>query len=459
MESLCSSIDDTGAGIVSEALFESSLQEDLPQPFPLSALIPPSSPPQHEFIGDASQRSGSMSSLLSLRSLVKELSNNGQPTRAAMHHPSRTSSFSSVSSKTSSMPMTKLLIDKAYAMAFDSLSSMEFRESEIFKILRSLKYQKIVEPAQKFDSIDRRNKILLPFRNPHALAATLTNYVRNHIIVEGQHFSVSEKKALLAVRNLTNLVRGDFASVRKFLLQRLRSRPSHLTHNEVKDFLQSLQLPSDKFDLRDGNELLSIDGKCLADTFQVASVLQYRFLVYQNMLRIIDAWWDQGRRPEDQWDEDLPAEPAAFPADFSEGMQVKVCDATTLLAAWLPYNRGLGWGSPLESLTSLSESIGGAEGVLVIPQSRSTHAGCQLVFFGSNQMMLQRLKSFSALPVIGETVYIPTTCLRRLIRTETVGLTSEEAKIGAKVRLPSREILLRSIDHFEWWDRPPLRVL
>lgn len=469
MESPSLSIIDNAlpSGAVSETLLKSSLKEDLFSEYDARSL-PLSAPQSHpgnrisEFsVGGTSQRSGSMSSLLSLRSRVKELSSNGQQSKAAMPPPSRSSSFSSVSSKTSSMlpQVSKLLIDKAFSMAFDSLSSMELRESEIFKILRSLKYQKIVESAQNIDLIERGTKILLPFRNPHALAATLTNYVRNRVLEEGRHFCVSEKKALLAVRNLTNLVKGDFSSVRKFVLQRLSMRPRQMEGNDVTDFVQLLQMPSDKFNLHDGKELLSIDGKCVADRFQVASVLQYRFLVYQNMLNILDAWWDQGRRPEDHWDEDLPVMPAPSDSDFSEGSRVKVCDAATLLASWIPFNRGFGWGSSLESLTSLSESIGGAEGIIVIPHSRSTFAGCQLISFESSDYgILPRIRAVTGLPLVGEKVYIPTECLSRVIETQTLGISTEEARIGAKVRLPSKEVLLRSMDHFEWWDRPPLKV-
>lgn len=413
-------------------------------------------------VGDSIQRAGPFSSLLS----------NRLPGRAASTHgpkglPSRSHSFSTVSSKDSidTPKDSKLLVDKAFSIAFDSLSSMELREIEIFKILRSLKYENITSSQHNFDSLERGNKILLPFRNPHALAAALTNYVRGHILNDGGRFSISEKKALIAVKQITNLVKGESMLARKFILRRSLTRPMQWGREDVAEFIRILQLPEEKFDFLDGKEFLRLDGKSLADKFQIPSILQYRFLIYQNMLSLIEAWWDQGKRPGDSCVEGLVSSNSQ--KDLIEGMLVEVSDSSTLLASWIPYNRGFGWDAPLQSLTLLSDCIGGARGIIANPdvsQSTPTYTGCRLVSFSEtyseevNQNIISRMQSFSGPPAIGLMVYIPKSCIRPVVESTLHGIRREDACVGKKIRLTTREVLLRSMDQFEWWDRPPVKV-
>lgn len=375
--------------------------------------------------------------------------------------------MSSLSSKgsTSSKKNTKTIYDTAYSIAFDSLTSILLYDYEMKKVLEALKFPE-AELLQQATSLDRGKLTLLPVRSPHALAAILTKYVRNLRTMHGQSaaFSLSEKKALLAVKHLTLLLKGDAKSIKKSVLAHCATRPAQWDRSAVKQLLTTMQMPADKFDIYDGREFLAIDATRISDKYGMPSVLQYRFSIIQSTLALLDAWWEQGRRPADKVEDNeeelgLPSSLRESVVQFSEGELVDVAEAVALLMEWIPLNRGFGWGMSLDNLTVLAEKIGNTTATIAsFVHTPLAFTGCRLVSFVNNPAVADHLASVPGLPVTEALVFVPLVCLKKSTRVSRIGLQPEEAAVGVSVKMPSVEILFRCFETTDWWDRPPDKV-
>jgi hypothetical protein len=341
----------------------------------------------------------------------------------------------------------------------------------MLKVLKSLKYDEHIPPDSPINQLDRGRKTSLPIRSPHAIAAVLSQYVRSlsSSQVKSYSFTMSEKKALLAVKHLTALVKGDSDTIRKLVLKYSSTKPSKWTNDEVTALLSALGVPTDKLNVSNGLELLNIDTKTMAETYAIPSILQFRFSLYQNTLVLLESWWNQGRRPKDVCEEEPYASQSQQQSNLKEGMLVEISDAASLLSAYIPLNRGYGWGMSLDALTALAEHVGGALAVVTPHRdSRLGFAACRLVSFSSydfhqkrleNQTVATYLSAVTSLPADGDNLFVPTSCIKKpSANAVQLGLTADDIALGNLVKLPSAEVLQRAFEEFEWWDRPPSKV-
>ena len=327
-----------------------------------------------------------------------------------------------ISSTNSDNPTpNKLVIDEALEAAMRAeCSIIKVNIKEVKMILDALGYE-ITKDIQnenvEFSSHNHASICELPMLNAPTLAATLSVFAKdNKLVFDSKHFQISESKAIIAVRHLTNLVQGPWSKIRSILLQLTKYeenlnddnfsglrkiKPSQWNNKYTNIYLRSLQLVSrndaSSIDINnsviDGEELLTISRPMLKDIYGIIpSILQHRFCLYQHVLKLLNSWWNKGIRPDDTYAEFKMADSTkkninskskdykwgVFEGIFALGddispldglvlsnrVDVYVAPFSDLMQAWVPLNRGYGWNIPFEQLNMLGNVIGDSCGYI-----------------------------------------------------------------------------------------------
>lgn len=324
-----------------------------------------------------------------------------------------------------SIAQSKLVIDEALEAAMRAeCSVIKLNVKEVAMILDALGYEITAglenEVARENDGFSTRNHAPiceLPMLNAPSLAATLSAFAKeNKLVFDSKHFQISESKANIAVRHLSNLVQGPWSKIRSILLQLTKYeesvnhdnvsglrkvKPSQWSSKYTNIFLRSLQLVSKNdgtsVDINssaiDGEELLTVNRSMLKDVYGIVpSILQHRFCVYQHVLKLLNSWWSKGIRPDDvhvaskagastkssvsvkdkdyKWGvfegvfalgDDIPS---VNGVELGNKVDVYVAPFSNLMQSWVPLNRAYGWNIPFEQLNLLGNVVGDSCGYI-----------------------------------------------------------------------------------------------
>jgi len=233
--------------------------------------------------------------------------------------------------------------------------------------------------------------------------------------------------------------------------------------------------------------------------------------VYQHVARLIEQKWDQGSRPSDlagpfnsqqgvigeegnnkaknagtvrasKGGDRLEQSQPSAPTDcMREGTMVVIAPADMLLCAWIPVCRAYGWGISLEKLASLSALLARVKGRIIAKPYAATinvNSGEELKWVSladdcGSPMALDALRDMQGRDfVAGRAILLPTSCLTSCTTTSrstgmpaTVpstplsSLKVENISIGMTVRVAPLQLLTRTCERFDWWDRPTQKVL
>ena len=351
------------------------------------------------------------------------------------------------------------------------------------------------------------------------LAQSLTTYARSYGLFKSADTCVSEVKAGLAAKHLTKLVEGPWKKARGVILSACEAkdgagRPSRWDEVTLRKVLHVAQLPEDALSGFDGRDFLGLSAVEIEDKFgKIPSVLRSRLQIYQHMARLIEHRWDQGTRPSDLASATGAAQDAvgeeegeAYKGKASGGVRaskggervdashqslqveglrdgtlVVVAPADMLLCAWIPVCRAYGWGISLEKLASLSALLARLKGRIVAKPYGATInvSSCEELKWVSfsedcgSSMTLEALRDMQGRDFVsGRAVLLPTSCLTACassVRSKAMqssapvtplsSLNMESIAIGMPVKVASLQVLTRTCERFDWWDRPTQKVL
>ncbi len=315
----------------------------------------------------------------------------------------------------------KLVIDEALEAAMRAeCSVIKLNIKEVTMILDALGYEITTDIQNENNEFSSHNHALiceLPMLNAPSLAATLSAFAKeNKLVFDNKHFQISESKAIIAVRHLTNLVQGPWSKIRSILLQLTKYeenlnddnfsglrkiKPSQWNSKYTNIYLRSLQIVNrigdNSIDINnsviDGEELLTITRPMLRDIYGIIpSILQHRFCLYQHVLKLLNSWWNKGIRPDDTYIASKMADstknsistkskdykwgvfegifalgddiPSLNGLELSNRVDVYVAPFSDLMQAWVPLNRGYGWNIPFEQLNMLGNVVGDSCGYI-----------------------------------------------------------------------------------------------
>jgi hypothetical protein len=157
--------------------------------------------------------------------------------------------------------------------------------------------------------LNKESMVHLPMLSPAPLAAVLTKFISDHKLCRAalsSSFSVSKENAEICMNNLRTLVEGNWLKARFMILVVCNrtdpgsGRPENWLCKWVQRLVKILQLPGNLFQTCNGHDFLNYSKESLSTT-EVPSLLQYRLLIYQHTLRLVEQWWDRGFRPNDHY--------------------------------------------------------------------------------------------------------------------------------------------------------------
>jgi hypothetical protein len=254
------------------------------------------------------------------------------------HNLNRPSSFSNKKGYPSPPPTQHLVVDEAFSVAFqDQGLSVRFKPKEVVLLLDALDCDVPVAVLQSVDTLGASvPSVELPVLHAGPMASVLTTYVRNYGLVrDARSFTLPEEQAKVAVGRICGLISGlwskdfptqssssssgdsaDTETIRAQLLLNCdgslgkSARPVYWSERQVCSVMGCcMRLDSGSGHeggrqqmqgIGSGEDLLAFDlGRLEAVLGVSQSLLQTRFAVYQQVLQLLDKWWELGHRPGD----------------------------------------------------------------------------------------------------------------------------------------------------------------
>jgi hypothetical protein len=400
------------------------------------------------------------------------------------------------------------VIEKARSIAKSKiLSLIELYGDEIETVIEALGLSVVSDKSAA--SISARSELCkISLINPSAFASSINKSLQGKSVDSEIGFNL----ASTAIKLLQELVIGNWDQAKTFICSQAAGRPATWSLSTVYELMNLLEIPTaDRFQMCSGDDFLSIDKRGLTHEFGIkASIMQYRVLFYQKILQLIDEWWIKGIRPNDpstklsnsiihaipkmeattvtpkprrsqsrkstrsrnssSWGTSIP----------KHGKYVEIIETGILLESWTSFNRAYAWNIPVDTLSSLSNRLGGEIGKILADLDTGMKDGnvaSEALFEGVKGCrwikpvkhdVSQCLAAQSALcsSIVrrlpssdNNTTYaflVPILCLRAhsMSTSSLISLKPELISLGRIVRIAAYDNLIKHFAAKDWYDRP-----
>jgi hypothetical protein len=435
-----------------------------------------------------------------------------------------------------------LVIDEAFAQA----GALCYSNVELFAFEAVSLIESMVESDELLRTLDRSNstdgnhaentafestckRVCVSLLNVELFSEELELFgKREGVLRPSARLSVSASQ--LAMHRLVTMVQETWGDVRSALLNSLSSpactSPSKFSRNDINNLaLATAAAPASNYACcPSGRALLALERHAIrAELGLSSSALFLRFLLYQKLLRLLEAWSRGGVRASDAWASLQGAWGLVDTGEREVAQCVEIGSFPRLLLALGTLDRVLGCGLGLEILTSLCARIAGQTGLLLAststsasaPSSSSLHSKADAEFSktcsygaehdtflsmsplqaGVDQSAVASVSGWVAL-ALGSSLSLPQPMLELLCQagvarlfaadTETslappslcvllpfgslralhadasvdcAMVTSTNVFVGLRVRIDPLLSLQAACERFDWWDRPTAECL
>lgn len=396
------------------------------------------------------------------------------------------------------LPKSKLfVIDYAFSKVFKAANLLiNLRYDEIELLLDAIEYRdaQIVSKCvdDSYNSIDK--SINLPISNSILFASTLSNYLRN-ICNSENLLSITKEQSNIAIREMKLLFQGNWKeSIRKYLLN-IQESPRKWNSITLTNWLYELEILTST----DGNEninllrnmnVLEISTQVINEVYgKQSSVMNKRFKLHQQLLQLLDNWWDIGIHPNEKLTSSILAKLSMnhiLPTSKSQSLKtivlsdwgkvsvnnsssishddettlVQIASFEVLMDRFLPLKRAYGWDISMDNLSSIASLISNKLAKIINSKANDDYKGCRWVEVQDISLPLDSCYH----PIINTSnltslVLVPLLCMRRVkidINIEDTQSTCNiEFSKGMEVQLlPFKQLHRLFHSKYEWWDCP-----